>query len=312
MSFKHFATVALGVSLAACGASKHAGPSEATHEQASSAASAAVTAGAALSASAMATGAATTAPSATPDAAARPCHFAAWAGPKFDAKALTAQKVWALVPVGLDCDYGVAKLAMESYGRPAGKEQVLVAFDQKEMFVPAALVQSVEPAKKLKKGDAVMADVAAASGYGRVVEVVTTEGQSTIKLKYMWGGSVSDTALEPSAVIKLDDKLSFGAPIGVKTDDGWDCGTLLVMDEKAGWYLGFAGSLNKADIKNIKPMKVSKAYKKGDKVWAKIMSRLNPATVVEVLDGGVGYKVRGEKESKDETVGLEDLTSPLK
>jgi hypothetical protein len=101
-----------------------------------------------------------------------------------------------------------------------------------------------------------------------------------------------------------------------KTGDDWEAGVYVSAGpggKDSAWVLAWAGKLTQ--VSGVKPLTVTKVFKKGDKVWADRFSKLRPATVVEVLAGGVAYKVRFEKDSagkeEEDTLDLGRVTTPL-
>lgn len=242
-----------------------------------------------------------------------PAHWKGFPGPKTKATALATKRAWGVVPVGLGDDFDVAKIALQDYGKPSGEEQLLLAFDKSEIYVPAGLVRPAEPAKGVAKGDGIMVNVAAASGYGRVLEVKKGDEGDVVSFKYDWGGSIDDdpTDLPVDQVVKLEDKLSFGQPVAVKDGDGWRFGELVYTDATTSWVLGFAGKPEQVATKDLKPLKVAKPIAKGAKVLAEGPGfRLVPGKVTDVLGGGAQYKVKLD-DGKEEKLPMQKVSAPL-
>lgn len=239
-----------------------------------------------------------------------PFHWKDYAGPKVATK-IAGKKAWAVIPVGLEDDFNVAKVALLDYLRTEKDEHVFKEQGgDEELWVPTAMVRNAEAAKGLAKGTALMLNVAAASGYGRITSIEKGDEGVVIKAKYYWGSSPSDAELSESEVIKLEDKIAFGQPVAYKSDSDWQPGQLVYTDKDSSWVVSSGGSPTKVATKDVKAMKVTKVYAKGDKVWAYDL-KLEPAKVVEVLDGGVAYKVKLDKGGKEQTVTMDHVTAPL-
>jgi hypothetical protein len=197
------------------------------------------------------------------------------------------------------------KIALYEFARTEGDEHVFMRFDKVETWVPAGLTREAKPATGLKKGDAVLADVAASNGYGRVLEV---NGES-VKIKY-WFVNMSDATLKTTQLIPIEDKLAFGQPIAVKSGDKWEGGQLIYTDKDKTWMITGSGAPKQVETKDVKPMKVTKPFKKGDKVWAAWLGKMDKAEVVEALEEGTAYKVK-LSDGKEQSFGLDKITSPL-
>jgi hypothetical protein len=260
----------------------------------------------------------TTMPSTSTDsAAAKPedvtkkaTHWTAYAGPKMKATALTTKQVWAVVPVGYD--FGLVKIALETYGAADGDEQRLDLFDKTQLWVPAALVKPAAKATALAKGDAVMVNVAAASGFGRVTAMKKgDDGVTMVSFRYTWGSSVSESELPLDEVIRLDDKIAFGGPVATKEEDGrWGLGQVIYTDAKETWVITLSGPPAKVATKDVVAMKVAKPFTKGAKVSSYGSLGLEPGKVVEVLEDGLRYKIKHDS-GKEETMSFDRVTAPM-
>lgn len=243
-----------------------------------------------------------------------PAHWTDFAGPKIKATALSSKKAWAVVPVGLQGKFDIVKIALEEYGKPAGEEQLLIEFDKSEMYVPAGLVKPTATAKGLAKGDALMVNVAAASGFGRVTKLEKGEADEgeRVTFKYAWGGSVSEETLPLDEVVKLEDKVAFGHPVAVKDGDDWVHAQCIYTDATTSWIIAFGGSPRQVATKDLRPLKLAKPLAKGAKVSAYGGAfKFAPGKIVDVLEGGAQYKVKFEAGDKEETLPLERVSAPL-
>ena len=238
-----------------------------------------------------------------------PFHFTEYAGPKVKAK-IDTQKVWAIEPVGEKNEWDLLKIMREDFGRIEGDEVVVKHFDGAEIFVPGALVLAAKPAVGLKKGDAVMADVAAANAHARVVSI--DAGSGSLAVKYWWAGSASDAKLEPDQVVKMDDKVSYGAAVAWKKDGAWQRGQLAGGDGKTAFVLDGDDRAALVPFKELVAMRIARLLKKGDKVWASDFGPLVPGKITDVVDGGVAYKVKLDKgASPKDPIAFDKVTAPL-
>jgi hypothetical protein len=200
----------------------------------------------------------------------------------------------------------------EDFVRAEGDEIVIKHFDGSEIFIPGALVYPAAPAKGLKVGDTVLADVAAASAPARVVKLEGSGDDQSIEIKYMWAGSSSDATLAPNGVVKLEDKVAFGQPVAWKKDGAWEIGDLAGGDATTGFVIESGGHAVLVPKKDLKPLKITRLYKKGDKVWASRYGTLKPGKVTEVVEGGLAYKVQLDSgEAAADPFEFGGVTSPL-
>jgi hypothetical protein len=234
-----------------------------------------------------------------------PHRWKDYAGPK--AKTVIASKmVWAVVPVGLDGDFGVAKTAFLEYVKAEGDDHLVKVFGDDAVYVPQALVQSAVAAKNLKPGAPLLVNAAAASAYGRVVEVSKGEGGAPdrVKLKYVFGGQVSDAEASADEVVALEDKVSFGQPASFPSGADREVGTVVFTDADGTYLLSGAGKLVKASTKDVAPTKTLRPHKPGYNATAPAPIALKKGKITGVLDGGLRYKFKPD-------AGGEELTLPF-
>jgi len=216
-------------------------------------------------------------------------------------------KVWAPVPVGLGDEWNLLKIVLIDVARTEGDVVVLRNWRKIEVFVPGALVHDAAAPKDLKKGDVVLVDVAASSASARVV-AVTKEGDTTrVKFKYNWV-SPSEDELDADQVRKLTDTLTVGQKVAYKKDDAWEQATYVGGDASKAFILWNSGNAV-VDTKTLKPMTLTKVFKKGDKVWAG--SYLKPAKVTAATNDNTQYKVKFDEGGKEETLDFDEVTAPL-
>jgi hypothetical protein len=174
--------------------------------------------------------------------------------------------------------------------------------------VPAAFVAPAVKAQKIGVGAYVLfqkdATLTRTVNVGRVRKV----GKDSFTIAYEFV-DVETEEVPASHVMLLDGKLAWGAPVSFELDDG---------KRVLGWYVGPGHEANRAWVVNVgKPLEtdaakvkplVIRAFKKGAKVVAVVGTTsvltlkdgkqpparqyLEPAVVVDVLAGGVQYKVK--------------------
>ncbi|MBI2392764.1 MAG: hypothetical protein HYV09_24475 [Deltaproteobacteria bacterium] len=236
-------------------------------------------------------------------------HWKGYAGPK--AKTTVGTKMaWAVSPVGLDGNFGIAKIALLEFIKTEGDEHVFKTTGTEQLFVPQAMVRPTEKVAGVKKGTALFVNVAAASGFGRAVDAPKDDGP--VKFQYEWGGQVSEQELPLDEVILLEDKIAFGHPVAIPLPGGArEVGTVIFSDATDTWVLRETGAPEKYPTADVRAMKVSKPLKKGDKVLAPSPFELKPGRVVDILENGVRYKVKADEGGKEETFSFHKVTAPL-
>ncbi len=227
-----------------------------------------------------------------------PFHWTKFPGPIVKTTISTKQ-AWAVIPVGLEGDWGIAKLALLDYVRAEGDEHVLIRMGKEEIFVPRAMVREATPAKGVKKGSTVVVNVAAASAHARVTEITKGDDGEWVKFQYLWAGSVSDGELALHEMVLVEDKLAFGNMVEYE-DKGGHAGMVVFTEKNMTWVIDETGRPLRLGTNFMKPMKITKALKKGDRVRAPLGYQFAEGTVTEVLDGGLRYKVKDQngKEEK--------------
>lgn len=193
-----------------------------------------------------------------------PFHWKDYPGPKLTT-AITTKMVWAVVPVGLQGDFSTAKLALLEYVKAEGDEHLVKIFGDDTIYVPQAMVQPAIPAKGVTKGAALMVNVAASSGFGRVTDLTKGEGGAPdkVKIKYEWAGQVSDAELGADETVLLEDKVAFGHPVSYPVGAEREVGVVVLTDKDTTWVLDGPGKVLKAATKDVKPMEVKMPLKKG-------------------------------------------------
>lgn len=244
----------------------------------------------------------TTPPPQPPAPEAGPTRWLDFPGPKLEVS-LTGPTNWAVVPVGEGWD--VLKFALYDWVRAEGAEQVFRLGDQ-EIWVPGAFTRQAEPPAALKKGSPVVFSGAASALFGRVVAT----GQDEIRVRYAFGGEVDEKSVAPREVVLLEGKPAFGEPAAYKEGDTWNTAQLVHAGADTTWLVGFAGKRLQVPSKDVKPLAVTKVYRKGEAVWAARLGILRPGKVLEALDQGLRYTVVFEGKDR-ETVTFAGVTAPL-
>lgn len=240
-----------------------------------------------------------------PKKAKGPYHWKDYAGPKVKTT-ITTKMVWAVVPVGLQGDFGTAKIALLEYVKPEGDEHLVKVFGDETIYVPQAMVQPAVPAKGVVKGTGLFVNVAAASGFGRATDVTADR----VKVKYEWAGQLSDADLPLDEVIVLEDKVAFGNPVSYPVGAEREVGTVAFTDATSTWIVTGTGKVVSAPTKDVKPMKVQKPLKKGYNAFAPAPVALKPGKVTDVLDGFVRCKFKPDAGGDELTLSFHLVTIP--
>jgi hypothetical protein len=239
-----------------------------------------------------------------------PFHFTDYAGPKVKAS-IDTPRAWNVQPVGRKSEWDILKIAREEFGRVEGDEVVIKHFDGAEIFVPGALVFPSKPAKGLKKGDVVLADVAAASAPARI-SALDGEGEETrVTVKYMWGGSESEDTLDLTQVLPLSDKVGYGARVAWKADDKWRFGDYAGGDATKAFVIEEGGRGSVVEQRQLRALKLGPVYKPGTKVWVGTWTGLQPGKVTKVVGDGIGYIAKLDSGDTTEPTSFDQVTSPL-
>lgn len=230
---------------------------------------------------------------------------AKWAdfpGPKMKADIGDAKKVWCALPVSDGFD--ILKFGYKSVKKI--EEEVVIVDGYVPAHVPAAFVHKPQESVTVQKGTPVMVDEAAAGPLGRVVEP-----GDKIKVKYVFGTSVSDTTEKPEQVWPLAGKVAFAEPVGFKEGDKWSYGRVAQTDAEKSWVITSSGHVKQVDTPSVKPLDINTVYKAGDAVWAVWVGTFKPAKITEVIDEGVAYKIKYDDKDEEKQLGFGEVTKPL-
>jgi len=165
-----------------------------------------------------------------------------------------------------------------------------------ELAVPQAMSCAADPKAVFAAGDVVVIPAAATRhDFGRVTKVERQGGRTVLTVKSRWV-SVIEGRYAPDEVLKLDGKPGCGARVLYTQDGELGWGLLVRVVGDKGWLIRhnlYNAELASVPVKDLKPFDLSKVFKKGAPVYVKAGDHtLAPAQVVEVLDGGLGYKVK--------------------
>lgn len=230
-------------------------------------------------------------------------HFTNFPGPKVTITAKPGAKAWVAVPIAMSWDS--LKICQYDFVR-TDKNEGVCRFISENIYVPSPFILAATPAKGLAKGDAVLVSTYVTNAYGRVVGV--KGDRATVA--FYFGGRADKKDVTLTEVLPLKGALTFGQPVAYLADGEWKSGQLIHSDGKRSWVIGFAGKpaqVATADVRPIKPQ----VFKVGDKVWAAWVSGFKPATVRAVVDGGVGYRIVYQGETKPQEKTWAEITSPL-
>jgi len=229
-------------------------------------------------------------------------------------------KAWSVMPVS--AGWETLKFTLNDVKRT---EEDSVVFDVPssatdtkpvEVFVPNAFTLAATAADRLDRNDPVMVATSGARAFGRVLSGDT---KTTVKVRYRFAGTSEEKDFDPRDVLKLDGKLSFGAPVGYSetkdADKGerkvvWHPAQLVQVSDAKAWIVTNGGKPIRVEASSVKPMGVESIHRPGDKVWAVRGDELVPAELIEAMEDGLRYKVKIEGE--EVTVSLEGVTQPLK
>lgn len=230
-------------------------------------------------------------------------RFTNFPGPKVAITAKPGAKAWVAAPIAMGWDS--LKICQYDFVR-ADKSEGVFRFISENIYVPSPFILAATPAKGLKKGDAVLVSTYVTNAYGRVMGV--KGDRATVA--FYFGGRADKKDFSLTEVLPLKGALTFGQPVAYLVDGEWKSGQLIHSDAKSSWVIGFAGKpaqVATADVRPIKPQ----AFKVGDNVWAAWVTGFKPATVSAVVDGGVGYKIVYQGETKPQEKTWADITAPL-
>lgn len=192
---------------------------------------------------------------------------------------------WVVVPAASRWD----SLKMTRLAFHAKKDGGYV-FDGGKVTVPGSFVEPGPPARPIAPGDAVLASVHGASAPGRVEAI---EG-GRAKVRVVWLDAVEEIDVLASELLLLDGGLRFGQPVAVRTGDDRSYARFVRALGTHSWVLDWSGAGRKVEASAVEPLAVHSRLASGAEVLAVSLGVLAPATVVEVLDGGLRYRVRGQ------------------
>lgn len=167
-------------------------------------------------------------------------------------------------------------------------------------LTPAAFVSKVEPPTKLKKGQAVLADIGLYSQPARVKKVDRAKKMATITYCTVTG--YIGTKAYPLRSLRVLPRREMvpGTYVTYADGDRKVVGQLVYDSPSKAYIIGRRGKLVEKDKKDVKLVNL-RPLRKGAKVWARPTSGFagtlvyQPARVTKVTKGAVGYEVKAEK-----------------
>ncbi len=232
-----------------------------------------------------------------------PVHWKNFPGPKVKVDVKGATDAWVALPTGPEVSFeSFVDINVGHVIRAEANELVVETFaGHREVFVPGLFVHPMVKATGLTKGTVVLVGAGGGTTYARVE---STSGDQ-VKVRYDWGGQSSGTEEPSERVIKVEEKVTWGARV---MDGDNQPLKVLASDREKTWVVTLFGIPSQVDTSTLKPMKIAKVLKKGDKVLAGTQS-LEPGVVTEAIDGGTAYKVKLDG-GKEERFAFADVTTP--
>ncbi len=236
----------------------------------------------------------------------RSFRFEAYDGPKVKRAFEHTPVAWVVRPAGSDGSFEENKLALMALLRTQG-DDVVVQYEGGELSVPMTLAQAGATPLGLKTGDTVFSNTGAFGAVARVQSIDEKKGMT--KIKFVVGTEVQEKEISRQAMLKLDDRASFGRPVAFKDGATWRHGLFGGGDAKKG-FVALGKGWKVVDTGSIKPLKILGAHTKGAKVVAGAQGTLSAGVVEEVLDGGLRYKVK-LADGSTSTLGFDVVSAPV-
>lgn len=220
--------------------------------------------------------------------------------------------VWVVAPVP-NSDWS-ANLSLFRAEVGAAQPTALV-FTRQEgaVHVPGAFTHPITEVTYDKGQPVIVAEtvgLTTGASYGRVAKVVHEQGQTRYVVKKLYGSEWRTVTVDPDALLPLKDSLTMGAPAAYQVGSAWREVVYVAPgpDRERAWVLDFADRAEQRP--SLRPLIVSKVHKKGDRVWAAQFSTLEPAVVLDVIEGGLQYRLRIAN-AWEETLGFDRVTGPF-
>lgn len=199
---------------------------------------------------------------------------------------IPGKRAWTLGPgdswtIGL-YDYVRADGTKNVFKNPTGEP---------DFSIPGAYTLPALPARGLAKGAPVLVPDDTATACGRVV----TASDAEIKVALIIDEVKTERTFQPDAVLPLDGKLGFGAPVAYRLQadaNAWSLGWHVYNDGVNAWLEG----ATRAPLAQVKPLDVTRSYRAGDKAFAILPSTdtFAPVTVTKIMDDGLRYEVKAQ------------------
>jgi hypothetical protein len=168
-------------------------------------------------------------------------------------------------------------------------------------LIPSAFLEKVEPPKRLKRGQPVLAFIGMFAQPARVVKMMKDKA----KVTYCTVTGFIGTKEYPLTALKPFEKGKWvgGAPIEYQEGKTPWVGDFLAASEDKVWFLGKGNVVMERPKKDVKLIDLQRPLRRGAKVWSMPKSGFAgrvymEARIKKVLKGGVGYEIKAEKEKK--------------
>jgi len=239
-----------------------------------------------------------------------------YGGPFVKMELKAGTRAWAALPVS--AGWETLKWTLLPVDRVDGQDVVFKPSGdgKREFFVPGAFVSPAKPADGLVKGDAVAVAANASRAFARVIAL---EG-GKVKVRFRFAGDLQELDVDPIEVIKLDGSLKFGAVVaygevrenpGKASTTDWRPAHFVQTADDQTWIVSATGRPQRVAASAVKPLSVHITHKAGDEVWFAKADKLEPATVLEVEDDGLRYKIKVGA-AEETSAPFETVSTPIK
>lgn len=225
-------------------------------------------------------------PSAEPPAAAADVFD--WS--KIEAPAMKAtykpgEKVWAVTPLpGSETAIQILPaVVVESMDN-----DVSVRIGTRKTTVPTTMTRPRVAVGEIEKGTPVLAGNFYAANYARVVAAA-----ANVTVDVSLPGRVTRRDVVRDAVLPLDGKLGFAAPVYFKDAEAERVGVLVYEGKEKSYVADVTRFMKQVPTADLRPIPIGRSLKKGEKVRALAGTSLVEGTVDEVMGEGVLYRLSG-------------------
>jgi hypothetical protein len=242
-----------------------------------------------------------------------PIRFRDWPGSRVVA-GFEGARAWTLVPASGDT-WDVCKLVILPYLRSEGFEQVF-RLDDREIWVPGALVRVVAPPGRLARGTPLRVHLSEShdAPYARIVEA-----GAELRIRVALPGGAEERRVPAEHALELRGSFELGEPVAYEVAGDFHRASVAHRDEEQSWIVVARGeTLDEVPTASLRALDFEKPHAPGARVWAladaaggPAASRLEPAQVIEPIDEGLYYRVRFDGGGEALRV-FADVTKPLR